>query len=341
MRALDLFAGTGWGVACKRLNIDEHGVENMKEAVATRSLHDMATIHDDVWTFQPHFDYEGEIASPPCQTFSVSGSGSGRKALDAVLGLVANRTYKDIELLREAAGDLGDDRTGLVLTPLHFWHLIRPQWVAFEQVSPVLPVWEACAEVMRDAGYHAWTGNLTAEMYGVPQTRKRAFLLAHRDHEVAPPEPTHSRYYPRDKKRLDEGVKPWVSMAEALTWGLSDRPSPTITGGGTETGGAEPIAKISSRYHHLPSWVHQSPSPTIVGTFRPDVVAAHGWRKAGDGPRQNAPGSVRVTVAEAATLQSYPDGFEFCGAQGKQYLQVGNAVPPLLAETLLRSLQCH
>ena len=33
-------------------------------------------------------------------------------------------------------------------------------------------------------------------------------------------------------------------MAEALGWGLAERPSPTVTGGGTETGGAEPIAKL-------------------------------------------------------------------------------------------------
>lgn len=47
--ALDLFAGTGWGVACKWLGIEEKGVELMAEAVATRMANGMETIYRDVW----------------------------------------------------------------------------------------------------------------------------------------------------------------------------------------------------------------------------------------------------------------------------------------------------
>ena len=46
----------------------------------------------------------------------------------------------------------------------------------------------------------------------------------------------------------------------------------------------------------------------------------------------------RITVAEAATLQSYPPGFVFAGNKGKQGLQIGNAVPPLLAQRVLEHL---
>lgn len=48
--------------------------------------------------------------------------------------------------------------------------------------------------------------------------------------------------------------------------------------------------------------------------------------------------ATRVTVAEAAALQSYPPGFTFAGTKTKQFLQVGNAVPPLLAEAILRAV---
>lgn len=42
----------------------------------------------------------------------------------------------------------------------------------------------------------------------------------------------------------------------------------------------------------------------------------------------------RITVREAARLQSFPDWFEFCGAEESQFTQIGNAVPPLFSYAL-------
>lgn len=391
--AVDHFAGTGWSVACRWLGIREYGVEIMPDAIRSRRAAGFRTIYRDVWSGLLHAWlvplHDMYIASPPCQTFSIAGAGSGRKALEQVLALIASRTWQRPAELRATGAELGDDRTALVLTPLaHIW-AHRPRLVALEQVPTVLPVWEAMADVLRGIGYSVWTGNLQAEMYGVPQTRKRAILMARLDGPVSPPAPTHSRYYSRDPQRLDPGVEKWVSMADALghggfdlvgnqvprgaargdyhkrpsdvpaqtftgaarSWalrsnyssgrlggiapegsklprterelaepsstltskagsmlwirrGLEGRPSPTITGGGVETGGAEPIAKIE-RYMSSPDW---------VGEKR------------------------RLYLHEAAALQSYPPGFPFQGSRGKQFLQVGNAVPPLLAQAILRSL---
>ena len=348
--AVDLFAGPGgWDVAARRLGLKVLGIEFDDTAVATRRAAGHPTIHGDVRDHGPAtITTPGLIASPPCQTFSMAGKGAGRAALDTVSELA--RAMARREPVNLSA--FSDPRTALVLEPLR-WALEaidlgRPyQWLAFEQVPTVLPVWNLYADILRGEGYRVDAGYLHAEQYGVPQTRKRAILVARFDGPASLPKPTHSRYYPRTPDRLDPGVKPWVSMAEAIGWGLPRRPSPTITGGGTETGGAEPIAKLA-RYTSDPTWVsrpvgmRRNSGPGAAREPRPIDTPSFTIRAQGSGSHPSgtewvAPdgSSVRVTVEEAARLQSFPDGYPWRGTKGKRFLQVGNAVPPKLAEAIL------
>lgn len=249
LTALDLFAGTGWGVACRILGIDEVGVESMPEARATRTANGMANWLDDVWDVleaadpdSPEFAAALLIASPPCQTFSMAGAGAGRKALDEVIGLIDSKAYRDPAALR-AFGEAHDMRTALVLTPLTYVARHVPTFVVLEQVPTVLPVWERIAVELRSWGYSVVTGVLHAEQYGVPQTRKRAILIARADGvEARMPTPTHSKYHDRAPAKLDEAVEPWISMATALGWGMTDRPYMSIASGTEAGGGADPAA---------------------------------------------------------------------------------------------------
>jgi hypothetical protein len=73
----------------------------------------------------------------------------------------------------------------------------------------------------------------------------------------------------------------------------------------------------------------EHPSYTITSLFRNVTAGAFTH------PTQNRALSIR----EAARLQSFPDSFVFCGSRASQALQIGNAVPPLLAHALGRHIR--
>lgn len=202
-------------------------------------------------------------ASPPCQGLSMAGKGRGRADVEALL--------HELELLTKlaadgvAAGDLlsaqqfaammlddtcSDERSPLTFEVMRWIISLAPNYVMLEQVPAALPIWQAIGAFLEAWGYSVWTGNVQAEQFGVPQTRKRAVLSASRMGEVSAPVPTHSKYHPRSPEKLDEGVLPWVSMAEALQRGMTHRPAYTVTGGGAATGGAEPFGNGSRKGMH-------------------------------------------------------------------------------------------
>jgi len=346
----DLFSGArGWEA---RSDVEAVGFEHDRDACRTSAAAGRPTIRCDLFDYPiPSCDLEGLIASPPCQPFSRAGKRAGIAELQAVVAHIDRCAAGWHE---PEADWRRDPRIGLVVEPLRWALAKRPDWITWEQVPDVLPIWEACARVLRVQGWSAWTGCLSAEQYGVPQTRERAFLLASRSKLAQPPQPTHQAYRPGEPALTLETVDlfgdtvlPWVSMADALGWGLPDRPCWTVAGGGTETGGAEPIANAANQARlevltrgqrgdafnpeRRPAWALTSKTDSWVL----DVIAGPGYRTAGDGPRQNAPGSVKITLEDALTLQSFPRDWPLQGTKTSKFRQVGNAVPPVLAAAVL------
>lgn len=342
MKMLDTFAGAGgWDVGARALgitNIDR--VELWAPANATADAAGFGPpVALDVRTYSTApCRHDIHTHSPSCRTFAISGKGEGRAQLSRII----ERVYELGKRGPHCGYGIGiHPDAALTLEPLRLILEGQPRAAACEQAPSVLPIWEAYADVMRARGYAVWTGVVSSEQYGVPQVRKRAVLLARRDQDtIGGPAATHSAFYPRDPERLDPGTLPWVSMADALGWGMTKRPSMTVTGGGSYTGGAEPFGNAARqgmlREMELAGhWTFKRPAITVLGD--PRIAAPGHWDRSPDGERHHAR-SIRCTPEECATLQTFPDGYPFQGNKGERHQQIGNAVPPLLAQALLKVL---
>lgn len=393
MKALILCSGAGGSTeGIRDAGVTETlSIEWMSEAVDTARAAGHDVIQKDIRSLNPTHIAEHTLGvsgdtklllqvSPPCQGLSPAGKGKGREDLELLMNAVralngitgicntwgeAVQTIPDLAAMIDA--EASDERSPLTFEVLRWIFGTAPEYIMLEQVPTALPIWEEIADTLRSWGYSVWTGNVQAEQFGVPQTRKRAMLLASIVSTVTAPKPTHSKYYSRSPQKLDEGVEKWVSMAEALGWPEGRMVSNYGTGGDASKRGVrttdQPVRSVDTpaptitasmdngnfRWHTPQpaiegeteadlAWAYDRPAPTIVGSFAPDVVARPKYRGPGDGPRQKTPGSVRVTVEEAGVLQSFPADYPWQGTKGKRFLQVGNAVPPLLQRRLTEHL---
>jgi DNA (cytosine-5)-methyltransferase 1 len=229
IRAVDLFAGPGgWDTGIEPLGIFPIGIEYDDAACATRLARGHKTVQADVAALDP-LDFapcDLLIASPPCQAFSTAGKGDGHKDVELIMAC-ARAFGRGEDIRAEVRGKLADERSILVVEPLRWAFALRPAHIALEQVPPVLPLWEAFADILRGIGYGVWAGVLNAADYGVPQTRRRAILMASLGSGVHPPNPTHTN---GGAHTLEGELLPWVSMAQALGWGMTERPGLTFCG---------------------------------------------------------------------------------------------------------------
>ncbi|MGP3756875.1 DNA cytosine methyltransferase [Streptomyces sp. IBSNAI001] len=278
---LDLFAGPGgWSRALSVLGVRDVGLEWDAWACKTRAAAGQLTVRTDValypvWPFLGRT--RGVIASPPCQAWSMAGKRLGLLdqplVHEAVQNLAAGRDTRE-RLLAACR----DQRSLLAAEPMRYLYALNavgePEWVAMEEVPDVLPLWKQYAAVLRRWGFSVWTGILNAADYGIPQTRRRAILLASRTRTAQPPAPTHAHMGEPDSL-FGPGRTRWVSMAQALGWGATDRPVPTVCAGGGPGGGPEPF----------PSGSRKTLSDARTrGTWmpRPDGIDLHPGREATD-----------------------------------------------------------
>lgn len=322
----DLFAGPGgWDVGARSsLGLEVLGLERDRWACATRAAAGLRTVRADVANFplEPLAGrVDGLIASPPCPAFSAAGDRRGTAQLGALCAHVARCADGWV------AWD-GDPNplVWLSLEPLRWALTLEPTWLALEQVPPVLPLWQAYEATLRHRGWRTWVGVLCAADFGVPQTRRRAFLLAHHGRQPWPPEPTHAEH-----PGALFGLEPWVSMADALGWGWGD-PARTACGDRRRFLALRTNAQANATVRTV-----DEPAPTILGsTDNGDTRWLLHTNRGQDeeGSRQDAEGAVRVELHELSVLQGFPADYPWQRNKTQRAQQIGNAVPPLRAVAL-------
>jgi DNA (cytosine-5)-methyltransferase 1 len=280
------------------------------------------------------------IGGPPCQGFSLlnkNREGDPRKQLWRPYFEILKRSGAEVFVMENVPQLLGSFEHGEIM---------------------------GTAETM---GFKVWGDVLCAADYGVPQTRRRAFLIGCRFFNPAlmfPPRKTHFNpnkngkqlALPFDNDGYLKEAQKWMTVRDAI----EDLPPPEGTEIRSDPSpfdlhfGRNPTELSRKRYKAIPSegmnrfdlqriapeltpdcWIRKKSGGTdLFGRLwwdRPAFTIRTEFYKPEKGrylhPEQHRP----ITHREAARLQSFPDDFTFKGSKIEIAKQIGNAVPPRLA----------
>jgi len=204
----------------------------------------------------------------------------------------------------------------------------------------------------RKMGFHVTRRKLLASRFGVPQNRWRAFIVGCRD---APLELAESNGEAATVREAFKGVpaKPHYRM-----------PNGEPVGGRSLHFGRNPTPMSLKRYSLIPPggnrfdlqrlapeltpacWIRKTKGGTdLFGRLEWDGPARCTVRTEFYKPEKGRylhPSADRpITHWEAARLQTFPDDFVFCGTKIQIAIQIGNAVPPTLAEAVAAQVKAH
>ncbi len=246
---------------------------------------------------------------------------------------------------------------------------LRPEWIVMENVTGIYSIGDGEAVRVIKAelgalGYDVEEAVLRAEDFGVPQERRRVVFIGNRiGAPISHPEPTHGPGRPEPFTTIKDAIGDLPPLENGEDPGRipyrNTNPAPyqrQMRGNAVAVANhaAPKLGQVNiERLAHIPpggSW-RDIPFEMLPAGMkrakRSDHTKRYG-RMTWDGlsctvltkcdihwgayihPEQNR----AISVREAARLQTFPDWFEFSGSRTEQYVQVGNAVPPLLGKAI-------
>jgi len=197
------------------------------------------------------------------------------------------------------------------------------------------------------AGYDIKTAVMAASAFGVPQTRERFVLLASRVGEITLPNPTHG-----DGLQRLSTVRDWIHGLQSLQAGERSTVDPEHQ---AQKLNPTNLKRIQATPHGAgrESWPRRLWLNCHVDhKGHSDVYGRLHWDRPASGlttrcisysnGRFGHPEQHRaITLREAANLQTFPTNYKFAGSLTSKAKQVGNAVPPLMAEKFGRTVVAH
>lgn len=260
------------------------------------------------------------VGGPPCQGFSTIGK----------------RIVKD-------------PRNELVFEYIRFVRLCQPKVFLMENVRGLLSTGKG---VVKDSiisefsaiGYNVASKVLCAADYGVPQKRYRLFFLGvRRDLNIEPSFPV-ATFNPSHYNTVGNAIMDLVGKENIVPNHVPLKHNEIVKarisyipeGQGLPTEGLpEAVLKGSRsdfRDNHLKNFSHVYKR---LSRYLPATTMVPGHNAFPLHPTENR----SLTVREAARIQTFPDDVVFCGSRQNQCIQVGNAVPVLLASSLANHIK--
>jgi DNA (cytosine-5)-methyltransferase 1 len=245
------------------------------------------------------------IGGFPCQDFSIAGKMGG-------LSTERGRLYKEmVRLIKH--------KKPLAFVAENVKNLLNPNLV---DVKTNKKTFEVIINEFAACGYKIFYKLISCPEYGLPQNRERVFVVGLREDISTTflfPKPCFKPLNCKDA--IDDlwWLKEYgqVPNHDQMSLALFKPPSRVGNQGNYQLKADKPSYVMRAEHH-----MH---------------IQAHYRVQAGKDPA-NRKNWRRLTVREAARLQSFPDSFVFEGSKFWTYKQIGNAVPPMISWCLARAL---